>query len=275
MPLVKPATIELDAAHGFMNGLVAAYLLTEGTNVTLRDSSGRGNHIFKIDGADPGWTNPDGNNPYMVKTAIGRWGVNSNVSDFKHLSSDPWTVIVHFARRGQSAGSFPRIAFRTTTNTADLAISGTGWNPSFFTGAAWVQVTADTNFSGVDTMYAFVYDGSTVKVIKGTSAGVTQVYSNAHSITSTGTLSWWGNNSEDVFGSLYGMFYHRRALSFNEVATHYSDPFGAFDGPPPPNLHFSPDNTFVPNVFTGLSDGSFYATDRPSPSHVLDWLGGR
>lgn len=274
MPLVKPATIELDAAHGFVNGLVAAYLLTEGTNVTLLDSSGRGNHIFKIDGADPGWTNPDGNNPYMVKTAIARWGRGATASDFNHISSQPWTVIVHFARRGQSAGSFPRINFRTTTNICDIGISGTGWNPSFFNGSAWTQVTADTSLSGVDSMYAFVYNGSTVVVIKGSAAGVTQLSSTSQTITSTGQLSWWGNNSEDLFGSIYGMFYHRRALSFNEIATHYSDPFGAFDGPPPPDLHVSPDNTFIPHGFTGLSGDGFYDTTAPSPSHILDWLGG-
>ncbi len=278
MPLEKPATITLQSGHGFLTDLVGAWLFTEGTNFTFADSSGLGNHLSRTLGSGGTWTRTGTNAVYFniaAATVLGRGGADT---DFEHGAADPWTVIYWISRRGDSAGTYQRLQFRSVNNTVDQALKITTWQPAWFSGAAWQDIGGASAVSGADEMYAFAYDGTNLRVYKGSdqiASGVTLLDARAAAPVITNTLQLFGNNAgEDFFGNVYATFYHRRALSLAQLATHFSAPFEAFQDAAAPGGGAG--STFYYRGSAG--DADFYRGSRGAPggsAHLLDWLGGR
>ena len=275
MPLTKPSTIALQTGHGFLTDLVGAWLFTEGTNFTFADSSGLANHLSRIAGAGGTWTSAGVNAQYLNIAAGVRIGRGAVDADFNHLATEPWTVIYWISRNGDSAGTYQRLQFRAANNTVDQAFKVTTWQPAWFSGAAWQDIAAGSAVSGTDEMWAFAYDGTNMRVSKGSTAipsGVTQLDSRLAAPVITAAVDFFGNNAgEDFFGNVYALFYHRRALSLAELTSHYSATFEAFQAPAAAGGG-SDGSIFYRGAVAG--GGDYYPRGGGTP-HLLDWLGGR
>lgn len=277
MSFPKPALPVLQPTHGFANGLVAAWLFVEGSGVTVADYSGNAFHLICTNVTNGSWAVTGATEVYL------RYGLGANKSmatpgSHAELNftadTDPWTEIYMLRARGGS-GVKPRLRSRTG-NVIDLTIlTGSDRSIEYFSGSGWIP-TGGTSVSGADECWAIVHGAN--KVLTFYKNGVEVVTGlGGNGVVNTGQMYLWtppnDTTAEYTEGDMVAAFVLNRALSADEVASHYSDPFGAFVPPPPTEQHVSPSayTTIVP--MHGYED-SYYATDAGSPPDLQDWLGG-
>lgn len=268
----KPTAPVLRPSHEFANGLQAAWLFDESTGVTIRDQSGNGLHLAGTNVSDGSWAN-DGDNRVFCRNRLGaqtgRW--NKSAAALNFAAGTDWTEIWWFAYRGGN-GVKQRIRSRTG-NVMDLGYDQTGLPLQLFQGTVWIGL-GESGASGLVQCVAIVHTGSTddIRVFRD---GVFKQETSLNGVANTGEIfvgTAPGVLTEYVSGDWIAGFIHNRALSDAEIASHYSDPFNAWEAQPAvdPGIPGTGNiSVFQPRQY--LSPGSYRAPPLP---HLLDWLGG-
>lgn len=228
----KPTDIGLQSGNGFSTDLVGAWLFTEGTGHTVADYSGRGHHLSGTGYSDGSW-GTDGAS--FLKMHISRLSCNTDTSDFNHVAGEPWSISFLLRNRG-GGGTFQRIASRPA-NVVDMAFQGNDdFGFGFFNGSAWVNKISSGASGACDWWHITHAANNTMKVYR----NAEEVYSGSQAIGNTGALDFAAAPGADLpadeyfGGDFAAIFYHRRALSAGDVASHYSAPFAGFSIPPNP-----------------------------------------
>lgn len=279
MSFPKPLTPVLQSGHGFASGLQAAWLFTDGSGVTVKDWSGNNRHLMCTNVTNGSWS-VTGATETCLRFGLGaaKSGATPGAVAGLNFATDThaWTEIFMMRLRGGS-GIKPRIRTRTADVIDFACLVGGDRRFEYFSGSSWIDMQA-TSQSGADECWAFVHGSNSVLSLYKNGVQVITGLGGA-GVNNTGQIYFW-TAPDDVTveyteGDMVAAFILNRALSDNEVASHYSDPFGAFIEPPagPSNpLHFSPP-TFTTLVPSHGYEGSYYESG-PSPPDMQDWLGG-